>query len=180
MLRAFAVRSWPGALSTALGGAVLGLACANAPAMARPAHPAPRCETLGADFARSGEILKMLRAYKGPDGNSKIEEIHVDGKIGSYYGGKVTLTQFGLGDPSFVSITYGHPNIDIPVHPSPYREIFLILSGSSTVRLADGTTYHLTPGTMLLSEDQDTPGRGGTAGPCGYVAVDLQFKAPKP
>lgn len=139
---------------------------------------AQSCERLGVDFARTGTILKMLRAFKGPDGNSKIEEVAVDGKIGSYYGGKVTLTQFGLGDPSFVGITYGHPNIDIPVHPSPYREIFLILSGSSTVTLADGTTYHLTPGTMLLSEDQDTPGRGGKAGPCGYVAIDLQFKAP--
>ena len=154
------------------------LGCAVPVALARTASPGS-CETLSADFGRSLPILKLLRAFRGPDGNSKIEETALPGKIGSYYGGHVTLTQFDLGDPTKVAIVFGHPNIDIPVHPSPYREIFLILSGSSTVRLADGTEYRLTPGSMLLSEDQDTPGRAGKAGPCGYVAIDLQFAPPK-
>ena len=139
------------------------------------------CARLDVDFARTGKVLKMYRAYTGPDGKSKIETVDVAGKGGVYYGGKVSLTQFDFGDPTKVVIVYGHPNMVIPPHPSPYREIFLILSGSSEVVLADGKRYPLTPGTMLLSEDQGSTGRGGSSGPCGYVAIDLQFKdaAPK-
>lgn len=109
-----------------------------------------QCERLGIDFARTGKILKLYRAFKGPDGNSKIETIDIEGKIGSYYNGSVTLTQFGLADPSNVVIVYGHPNLKIAPHPSPYREIFLIVSGSSTIDLPDGTHYDLKPGQMLL------------------------------
>ncbi len=140
-----------------------------------------RCERLNADFARTGKIVKIHRAYTGPDGESRIETIDLKGEGGVYYGGKVSLTQFALGDPSNVVIVYGHPNMEIPPHPSPYREIFLIVSGSSTVMLKDGTKYHMTPGTLLLSEDQSSKtGRGGTSGPCGYVAVDFQYKNAAP
>ena len=137
------------------------------------------CKTLDAKFARTGKVLKIYRAFKGADGQSKIEIIDVKGQDGAYYGGKVTLTQYGFGDPTNVVIVYGHANMEIPVHPSPYREIFLIVSGSSTVMMPDGKKYELTPGSMFLSEDQDTPGRGGKSGPCGYVAIDFQYKTAK-
>lgn len=145
------------------------------PGALTPAQRA-QCETLGADFARTGRIVKMYRAFTAPDGNSKIETIDLKGEGGVYYGGKVSLTQFGLGDPTNAVIVYGHPNMEIPPHPSPYREIFLIISGSSHVTLADGTRYELKPGSLLLSEDQGSTGRGGGSGPCGYVAVDFQYK----
>lgn len=138
-----------------------------------------QCQRLGVDFARTGKIMKLYRAYTGADGESKIETIDLKGEGGVYYGGKVSLTQFPLGDPSNAVIVYGHPDMAIPPHPSPYREIFLIVSGSSTVTLKDGTKYHLTPGSMLLSEDQASKsGRGGQSGPCGYVAIDFQYKMP--
>lgn len=138
------------------------------------------CARIDADFARSGKILKLYRAYTGADGQSKIETIDLEGKGGVYYDGKVTLTQWDFGDPTKAVIVYGHPNMEIPPHPSPYREIFLIVSGSSVVTLADGTEYPLQPGAMLLSEDQNAKGRGGRSGPCGYVAIDFQYKdAPK-
>jgi hypothetical protein len=133
------------------------------------------CPTLGADFART-KVLKLYRAYTGPDGHSKIEEKEIDGKDGVYYEGTVSLRQFGLGDPTNVVIVYGHPNMKIAPHPSPYREIFLIVSGSSAIELHDGTRVELKPGSMVLSEDQGSKGRGGTSGPCGYVAIDFQFK----
>ena len=135
-----------------------------------------RCETLGADFARTGRVVKMYRAFTAADGSAKIDTIELKGEGGVYYGGKVSLTQFPLGDPTNAVIVYGHPNMEIPAHPSPYREIFLIISGSSHVTLADGTRYELTPGSLLLSEDQGSTGRGGGSGPCGYVAVDFQYK----
>lgn len=139
-----------------------------------------RCETLNADFARTGRVLKMYRAYTGADGRSKIESIELKGEVGVYYGGSVSLTQFGLGDPSNVVIVYGHPNMKIAPHPSPYREIFLIVSGSSVIVLPDRTEYELKPGSMVLSEDQGSTGRGGRSGPCGYVAIDFQFKPAQP
>lgn len=136
-----------------------------------------QCEKLGADFARTGKVVKLYRAYTGSDGESKVETVDLAGKDGVYYGGKVSLTQFPFGDPSNAVIVYGHPNMDIPAHPSPYREIFLIISGSSTVVLKDGTEFQLKPGSMMLSEDQTSrTGRGGRSGPCGYVAVDFQYK----
>ena len=154
----------------------LSSALAAEPGVLSPAQKV-QCETLDADFARDGgRILKMYRAYKAADGSSQIETIDLKGEAGVYYGGKVSLTQFGLGDPTKAVIVYGHPNMTIPPHPSPYREIFLIVSGSSTVELPSGARYHMTPGTMLLSEDQGSTGRGGSSGPCGYVAIDLQYK----
>lgn len=139
-----------------------------------------KCARIDADFARTGKLLKLYRAYTGSDGQSKIETIDLEGKGGVYYDGKVTLTQWDFGDPTKAVIVYGHPNMEIPPHPSPYREIFLIVSGSSVVTLADGREFALEPGSMLLSEDQKATGRGGRSGPCGYVAIDFQYKdAPK-
>lgn len=134
------------------------------------------CDSVKLALGRDMTVVKALRAFKGPDGASHIEPAEIPGVEGAYYGGSVKLTQFALGDPSNVSLVYGHPNIDIPVHPAPYREIFILLSGSSEIRLADGKTYPLGPGSMLIAEDMGSTGRGGKAGPCGYVAIDLQFK----
>lgn len=135
-----------------------------------------KCARIDAGFARTGKLLKLHRAYTGTDGQSKIETIDLEGKGGVYYDGKVTLTQWDFGDPTKTVIVYGHPNMEIPPHPSPYREIFLIVSGSSVVTLADGSEYRLQPGAIFLSEDQNAKGRGGRSGPCGYVAIDFQYK----
>ncbi len=137
---------------------------------------AKNCASAKLDLARGVTVVKALRAFKGADGASHIEPAEIPGTEGAYYGGSVKLTQFPLGDPSQVTLVYGHPNIDIPVHPAPYREIFILLSGSSEIRLADGKIYPLGPGSMLIAEDMGSTGRGGKAGPCGYVAIDLQFK----
>ena len=156
---------------------IAALAAAAAPAPPGMLTPAQMkiCERLGAEFGRTG-TLKVHRAYTGPDGRSKIEITEMKGDIASFYGGSVTLTQFGLGDPTKAVIVYGHPNLKIAAHPSPYREIFLIVSGSSVVELPDGTEHELKPGSLFLSEDQESSGRGGRSGPCGYVAIDFQFK----
>ena len=68
--------------------------------------------------------------------------------------------------------------MQIPIHPVPYRETFIILSGSSEVLTSDGQVVRLGPGSMLMSEDLGTPGRSGRAGPCGYVALSLAYKEP--
>ena len=141
-------------------------------ASAKPA----RCQKDGVDIARAVEVVVAYRAYKGADGLSHIEKFDMRGQKGAFYGGKVRITQFDLGDPTGASLVYGEPNMDIPIHPVPYRETFIILSGSSVVKLSDGTSYALKPGSMLIADDIGTPGRSGTSGTCGYVALSLAYK----
>jgi mannose-6-phosphate isomerase-like protein (cupin superfamily) len=140
------------------------------------ARAAPKCTGGSVNIARGVSVVEAWRAYKGTDGLSHIEKVSIPGKKGVYYGGKVTVTVFDLGNPSRASFVYGEPNMVIPVHPVPYRETFIILSGSSEVHAAGGQVVKLGPGSMLTSDDLGTPGRGGTSGPCGYVALSLAYK----
>ena len=123
---------------------------------------------------RDGRILEIIRITTGADGLSHGKREKIDGSVTTYLG--LELTQFGLGDPSNVVIVSAPPGLDIAVHRAPYREIFMILSGESTLKLSDGTSFVLKPGTLNLMEDTTGAGHGGNSGPCGYVALDLQFK----
>ncbi len=134
----------------------------------------PRCRAAVVDLARLGNDIAVNRVYTGTDGKSHLDRTTWDAVNTTYLG--LQLAHFELGDPSNVVIVRGPPNFDIPFHAAPYREIFIVLSGSSTSILSDGTRIELTPGSILLFEDVTGPGHGGKAGPCGYVALDLQFK----
>lgn len=140
---------------------------------------APACAGGLVDIARGVEVVEAWRGFKGADGQSHLERVQVPGTKGVYYGGKVRVTIFDLGDPTGASFVYGEPNMEIPVHPVPYKETFIILSGSSEVHMPDGQIVPLSAGSMLMSEDLGTPGRGGRSGPCGYVALSLSYKALK-
>jgi quercetin dioxygenase-like cupin family protein len=145
-----------------------------APAIA--AKPSPKCPSVGLDLAQGVEIVEALRAFTGPKGNTIVERVKVRGKTGNYIGGTVRLTQFDFGNPTKVALVFGFPNIYIPPHAAPYREIFITLSGTTEMRLPDGKTYQLKPGSIFIAEDVNSTGHGGRAGPCGYVALDLQYK----
>jgi mannose-6-phosphate isomerase-like protein (cupin superfamily) len=138
--------------------------------------PAPRCPKGDITLARDTEVIELLRVRTGPDGKSYGEMVPLAGTSTRYLG--MVLWQFGLGDPSNVVIVNGPPLFQIPMHAAPYREIFLVLSGSSTVQLSGGSRFELLPGSMVLFEDVTGAGHGGKVGPCGYVSVDLQFKPP--
>lgn len=159
-----------------LGPAIL-LALLSSSSLAAPAKPA-RCQKDGIDIARAVDVVEAYRAYKGADGLSHIEKIEIKGSKGVYYEGKVRVTQFDLGDPSGASFVYGEPNMDIPFHKVPYRETFIILSGSSIAKDGKGKAYPLKPGSMFIADDVGTPGRSGSSGPCGYVALSLAYKEP--
>ncbi len=158
----------------------LSLFIAASPAMALKPPKGKNCPKNEITLGQAVEILEVHRTFKGEDGESHIEKVSLPGTTKSYYDGKATLTQFDLGDPTRVMLVYGHPNIEIPKHPSPYREIFILLSGSSFMNMPDGSVIERKPGSMVIVEDQGTPGRSGRAGPCGYVALDLQFKDAPP
>lgn len=167
---------WTIAAPAALATLAAALAVPLAGASAKSAVAPDRCASGDVPLGRAVEVVEAWRAFKGADGLSHVEAIKIPGKTGTYYGGKVTVTQFDLGTPSHASIVYGQPNMEIPVHPAPYRETFILLSGSSRIILSNGEIYPLKPGSMFVAEDLGTPGRGGKSGPCGYVALSLAYK----
>lgn len=171
--RSTAARLLPfvGVLTLALGAGAAG------PALGKTSAKA--CKGGLVDIARGVDVVEAWRGYKGADGQSHLERVKIPGKHSVHYDGKVRVTVFALGDPSGAAFVYGEPNMEIPVHPVPYKETFIILSGSSEVHMPDGQVVRLSPGSMLMSEDLDTPGRGGRSGPCGYVALSLSYKAQK-
>jgi mannose-6-phosphate isomerase-like protein (cupin superfamily) len=136
------------------------------------------CLSHGLSLARDTTVIEMHRVYSAADARSYAETIELQGSQTTYLG--AVLTQFGLGDPSNVVIVHGPPNFEMPAHPAPYREIFLILSGSATVVLSGGQEIELKPGSLILFEDTTGLGHSGRFGPCGYVALDLQFKPVEP
>ncbi len=56
---------------------------------------------------------------------------------------------------------------DSGFHPSPRRQVFVVLSGEVEGTTSDGTTMSLVPGDVLLMED--TSGKGHTAKAMGGV-----------
>jgi len=132
------------------------------------------CAAAPMPISRDTAVLDVLHVYTGSDGVSHADVQQEPGKTTTYLG--ALLRQFPFGDPSSVVIVSGPPGFHIPMHPSPYREIFLLLSGSSVIELSDGTQRSLQAGSLVLFEDVTGPGHGGLFGACGYVAVDLQFK----
>ncbi len=154
-------------------------ACTNAASTAVASTQTTVCSGGKVDIARGVDVVEAWRGYKGADGQSHLERATIPGTKGVYYGGKVRVTIFDLGDPTGASFVYGEPNMEIPIHPVPYKETFIILSGSSDVYTPGGQVVHLSPGSMVMSEDLGTPGRWGRSGPCGYVALSLAYKAQK-
>ena len=151
--------------------AALSLVASSSEALVRTS----RCRAAAVDLARLGDDIAVNRVYTGADGKSHLDKTTWAAVKTTYLG--LQLAHFALGDPSNVVLVRGPPNFDIPFHAAPYREIFIVLSGSSTSILSDGTRIELTPGSIVLFEDVTGPGHGGRVGPCGYVALDLQFKA---
>lgn len=133
------------------------------------------CPSGGLDLKPGVEVIKAMHAYTGTDGKTHIDSIDVAGKTGRYFNDRTVLTQFDLGNPERAVIVYGHPDMYIPQHPAPYPEKFLIIAGSSTLVLPGGETYELKPGTLFVADDTTGTGRSGSAGPCGYVAIDFQY-----
>ncbi len=121
--------------------------------------------------------LKVVnyRVYTDPaTGDSKVEALPKAAKdIPLLKTGKI-LTEFDFGAASKIKLVIGPPNLDLPLHPAPLVESFLLLAGSVTMQLADGTKVEQMPGDMLTFEDVNSKlGHGGRTGPCGYVALDI-------
>lgn len=123
----------------------------------------------------AARVIRKMRVYTDrASGDSAIEDTVMTPKATPLLKTGKTLVEYDFGPSRKTQIVAGPANLDIPLHPAPYRESFLILHGSVTMRLADGSTRNLVPGDMTTYEDMDASrGHGGTTGPCGYVALNL-------
>lgn len=137
--------------------------------------PAAECRGFTARDWAAAPVLRRLRVYTDPrTGDSAIEETPMPPKATPLMKTGTILYEYNFGPGSKTQIVVGPSNLVLPLHPAPYREGFLILAGSVSMELGDGTRRELVPGDMTVFEDTDArKGHGGRTGPCGYVSLNI-------
>ena len=140
-----------------------------------PTAIAPACPGWTATDFAAAPVIRRLRIYTdAKTGDSAIAETPMPPKRTPLMKTGQILLEYNFGASSKVQIVVGPPNLDIPLHPAPYREAFLMLAGNLTMALGDGTRRELLPGDMTVFEDTDARiGHGGRTGPCGYVSLEI-------
>jgi hypothetical protein len=179
---------------------VAALALASLVPVARAADPAPASRAPAAaarlpapvdafqrKFAPGTDRISAYRVYTGADGQSKIETVYFVGKKQPFFdpenglfnaeGVKVDKESvaFLAGRLAHINIYNAPADVDLPLHTSPGSEMFLILRGSSTLILHDGSRHQFGPGDIVIFEDTTGKGRGGRIGPEGFTAVNFSF-----
>jgi len=105
--------------------------------------------------------MKYLRLYADRNGESHVEELRATFDMQAY---APPAPAFGISEPvdaaRFVFVHFP-ANWTSELHPSPRRQLFVILSGHLRGEASDGTVMDLRPGDVLLMED--TTGKGHTA-----------------
>ena len=105
--------------------------------------------------------MKYLRLYADQDGESHVEEMQVEFNMQAY---APPAPAFGI---SAAEDTARYIFVSFPadwtsgLHPSPRRQMFVVLSGHLVGETSGGTVMDLRPGDVVLMED--TTGKGHTA-----------------
>ena len=154
------------------------VACATGPASrsdGAPANVADSCPGWSMSDYASARVVRRIRVHTdAKTGDSAMEETTLAPKSTPLLKTGTILTEYDFGAATKVQIVVGPPNLDIPLHPAPYRESFLMLRGSVRMKLGNGDERELLPGDMTVFEDTTASrGHGGRTGPCGYVALDI-------
>ena len=100
-----------------------------------------------------GRIVKYLRIYAGPDGESHFEDVDVEMSSGA---GQSELS--ALIPATGIIFRRSSADQYIDWHRAPRRQFVITLSGEAEVEASDGEVRHIGPGTVLLAED--TTGKG--------------------
>ncbi|WP_425229954.1 hypothetical protein [Sphingomonas sp.] len=142
--------------------------------LASSAQATPACPPTTI-FTTELDHLDGYRVFVSLDGDSAIEPLRIDARrVPMLNTGKVLklLTLPGPGArPS--EIVVGPPNVELPLHPAPVREMFILLGGSFTLRTAR-QSIAMVPGSVLLFDDVGARlGHGGHIGPCGYISLSI-------
>jgi hypothetical protein len=155
---------------TFCGMAVVSMAVAP-PAMAQAAATCP--STTAKTFELN--VIRNFRVYTDPvTHESKVEQVPITAKQTKLFSTGKILKEFNFGDAKRVQIVVAPADLELPMHPAPYRENFLMLSGTVDMAIGDGTHIALGPGDMVTMDDVDSKiGHGGRIGPCGYVDLEI-------
>ena len=127
-------------------------------------------------FTTELEYLDGYRVFTGPDGDSAVEPLRIPTRIVPLLdtGKKLGVLDLPKGGDRAVQIFIGAADVDLPLHPAPYKEMFVLLGGSLTFKTAKFSVA-MKPGSVLLFEDVDAKvGHGGRIGPCGYVSLSIK------
>jgi mannose-6-phosphate isomerase-like protein (cupin superfamily) len=154
--------------------ALAGVLLAGAPAFAdEPMHAA--CPAFD-PATYSLKVLRNYRVYTDPaTGDSKVEQVPIPIQETPLLKTGKILKLFDFGPAKRVEIVIAPADLDLPLHPAPYKERFLTLAGSTDMVVADGTKIHLGPGDMVTMDDMTSKsGHGGRIGPCGYIDLDMR------
>ena len=116
--------------------------------------------------------VKCLRIYSDAQGESHFGEFEVELKLTHY---APPAAPFGVSSPLpaarllFASCPAGFFG---DWHPTPCRQLLVLLRGESEVEASDGEVRHLRPGDFLLAEDSTGKGhRSRVVGADEYVNV---------
>jgi len=153
----------------ALTGLAAGSAFAAAPDSTKASCPPTTVFTTELDH------LDGYRVFTGPDGLSKVEPLRIDARQIPLLktGKKLGMLEFSTAPQHKVEIVVGPPDVDLPMHAAPYREMFVLLGGSVRFNTPNFSA-ELKPGGVLLFEDTDSKdGHGGRTGPCGYISLSV-------
>lgn len=142
------------------------------------AAAAARCDAPTAPLFPAGvEVIKTIRVYTGPDGESHFEDKVTRGVTHPFFKTDKTVAQNIFGASPKVSLVSGPASQSWPARPGG-PGMFLGLAGSSFITLPNGQEREIAPGVLAVFEDQASKtGHGGRSGPCGYVTLSV---APAP
>jgi mannose-6-phosphate isomerase-like protein (cupin superfamily) len=164
----------------AAAAAGLGLASGVALSSSAQAHqptatPASAACAQASPFTLSTDHLDGYRVFTGPDGTSQVAPLRIDARTVPLFktGQKLGILDLPRAPNRNVQIVVGPPNLELPMHAAPYKEMFVILSGSVTL-LTKNFKADLAAGSVLLFEDVTAhDGHGGRTGPCVYISVSI-------
>jgi len=120
--------------------------------------------------------LEGYRVILGKDGDSDVLPFRIDVRqVPLLKTGKILGVIDLPSSPNRANqIFIGPANVDLPLHPPPYREMFILLGGSMIFKTAKFSAA-MKPGSVLLFEDVGASrGHGAKVGPCGYVSLSIQ------
>ena len=127
-----------------------------------------------APFAGKVDHLDGYRVFTGPDGLSKAEPMRIDAGVHKLNtGASISILGLPASPKRGVQLVTGPANLDLPPHTVPYKEMFVLLAGTLTLKVG-AFSAEMKPGSVLLFEDTDAKdGHGGAIGPCGYVSLSV-------
>lgn len=135
---------------------------------------APACPPVTA-FNNKLTHLDGYRLFVGPDGDSAVEPYRIDARIVPMLktGKQLALIELPKPGTRAPQIVVGAADVELPLHPPPYKEMFVLLSGGFTFR-TNKVAIAMKPGSILFFDDVGAShGHGGTIGPCGYVSLSI-------